>query len=69
MEDKSDKTRTEAARQRWLYMSEEERRKMAQSIGDGMKNLWATRTREQRLAIARKAAASRRANRLKGKTK
>lgn len=57
----------QAAQRRWLAMSEEEKEALASEISSAMKSHWATKTREQRIAIAKKAAATRRANRLGGK--
>jgi hypothetical protein len=62
--------RSKAAKERWERMSEAERTAHRESLANSMREFWKGKTKEERLARAKKAAATRKANqvaKLKGK--
>ena len=56
---------SEAAKKRWARMGPEEAAQISNNISDALKEFWAGKSKEERLARARKAAATRRANQKK----
>jgi len=55
---------SEIAAERWERLSEEERLSLRKEIGAGMRGYWSKLTPEQRSEIGRKAAETRKRNRI-----
>ena len=56
---------SEAARKRWQKMATGDAVEMSKAVSQGMKEYWSRKSPEERRAIAKKAAESRRANAIK----
>ncbi len=58
------KEQSELAEERWASLSEAERIALRKEIGKGMRGYWSSLTPEQRSAIGKKAAETRKKNKL-----